>query len=116
MAEFVEVIKAKHRMCMSFFDCADCLLGCYDCATPTGDEIAEVEKTILEWAAEHPEPKKKTMLDVFHEKFPHARFNSFSHPAVCASDIFDFACNSADCFDCWNRPAPDEYQDGGEQA
>lgn len=60
--EFQEVIYQQARMCCYYEDCSDgCPLnGSKYCMVLNAEvnkkEIAKVEKSILEWAKEHPEP------------------------------------------------------------
>lgn len=69
MAEYVEVLKQKERMCKSVDSCGECPLNrlsdieCkhYLLANPT-----EAEEIIMNWAKEHP---VKTNADKFKEVF-----------------------------------------------
>lgn len=57
MAEFVEVIKQKERMCDSFSECIKCPLAknnIRDCVAFEFHNAEEAEKIIMEWAKEHP--------------------------------------------------------------
>lgn len=74
MAEFVNVIKERNRMCDHFISCgAGCpMYEVINIALPCHDWIykhpEEAERIILKWAAEHPEPdpvfeKLKSILD-----------------------------------------------------
>ena len=114
MADFVEVMRIKHRICNAANDCENCILSTAECicAMLDSDDYEGMEEKILAWAAEHPAPRKKTRAEVFLEKFPHAKLDANACPDVCAAGVFNFACTQEDCKKCWNRPAPDEYQEG----
>lgn len=73
MAEYVEVMNQKRRMCNSY---ALCSMGCplYDtdfCSKNSGEktnaDFPEVERRTMAWAAEHPEPKYPTWLEWLHD-------------------------------------------------
>ena len=63
MAEFVEVFRAAKRMCKRY-DCAMCPLSenGFECMIKPGDEIEpdEVERIVMDWAKEYPEPQYPT--------------------------------------------------------
>ena len=62
MAEFSEVMKQLNRICTKS-DCTNCpmeSMGCcgnigFHCSNPIKAE--RIEKIVMQWAAEHPEPK-----------------------------------------------------------
>ena len=63
MAEFQEVIKQFKRMCWYYQRNSDCPMGCpmngvniSQCRKVAFDEPEVTEKTVMAWAAEHPEP------------------------------------------------------------
>lgn len=62
MAEFSEVMRQFDRMCKAHAGCVDCRLatkGSTETKCSIGsfiDESEYVEREIMEWAAEHPEP------------------------------------------------------------
>lgn len=126
MAEFQEVLRQKKRYCKGRL-CGKCDLNPSEslftgCAVFTVANPAKAERIIMKWAAEHPEPKLKTMAQVFFEKFPDAPRNCAGDaPNACPGYIWDgertkyfMVCNNQ-CAPCWNRPAPDEYQEGAER-
>ena len=61
MAEFQDVMKQWRRMCDKMREQGDwcqsaiCPLG-GKCQLPSTTDIAEVERVVMQWAAEHPEP------------------------------------------------------------
>lgn len=65
---------------------------------------------------EHPaEPPRRTYRDVMLERFPNLLTQSLEND-YCVHDFFGVACPAEyheglqECEDCWNSPAPDEYQ------
>lgn len=66
MAEFTEVMRQINRLCSHYQDCVySCCPLSNDCGT-IGDyssnakQAMRIEKTVMEWAAEHPEPAYPT--------------------------------------------------------
>lgn len=58
----------------------------------------------------------KTRKEVFLERFPNAVCASTGDPCACVSNVFgqtDNICRNgnASCVNCWDEPAPDEYQE-----
>lgn len=56
----------------------------------------------------------KTRREVYLEKFPNALLDSDGNPRTCARNVFGcvVVCNtSKSCGECWDEPAPDEYQE-----
>lgn len=68
MAEFIEVMKTKERMCDSFSDCRKCPLGGENDMHCTFEfhDAEETEKIIMEWVKEQP---VITNRDKFNEVF-----------------------------------------------
>lgn len=69
MAEYVEVMEQKRRMCNSYILCS---MGCpltaiAFCDKNTGErtsaDFPEVERRVMSWAAKHPEPKYPTWAE-----------------------------------------------------
>lgn len=62
MAEFQEVIKQKLRMCRIFQMCSDCPIykAGVRCSRTTINNSEKIERVIMDWAAEHPEPRYPT--------------------------------------------------------
>ena len=65
MAEFIELFLQKRRICKRFYDnrCEGCplndsrnLCGVMSIIAVSEDEAMAFEKTVTQWAAEHPEP------------------------------------------------------------
>lgn len=72
MAEFVEVIEQKERMCNSFSECGKCPLcknNVRDCVGFEFSTAKEAERIILDWAKEHPVIPVITNREKFNEVF-----------------------------------------------
>jgi len=68
MAEYVEVMKQKKRMCNSTLCCkCDIFHLCGEdisnCSQFISNNPSEAEKIIMTWAAEHPEPVYPTWME-----------------------------------------------------
>lgn len=117
MAEFVEVMRQRNRMCKTY---THCLCGCLlaemleESGTANCNEYAkayptEFESAVMTWAKNNPE---KTMRDVLFEKFPNAQKKPDGSPYICVTHVGfkkPESCVMA-CSRCWKRPAPEEYQ------
>ena len=74
MAEFSEVSRGYIRMCESFFEtCEGCPISAcsgndiYVCRNRVLKNPEKYEDTIMNWAAEHPEPVYPTWVDWFRQ-------------------------------------------------
>lgn len=69
MAEFQEVMRQLNRLCLHYQYCSDCPM--YDECGNIGAYCSEpkhsyrIEKTVMAWAAEHPEPVYPTWGEWF---------------------------------------------------
>lgn len=71
MAEFQEVMKQLNRLCAAHNNCFedDCPLQAMGCCGNIGMHCSEslqaerIEKTVMKWAAEHPEPVYETWFE-----------------------------------------------------
>ena len=76
MANFVQTMKDWRRMCMAMEklrpddSCCGCPLEGYGCPAIYEDnshvDYNDVEKNVMSWAAEHPEPVYPTWLEWMH--------------------------------------------------
>lgn len=76
MADFVQTMKDWRRMCIAMKKerpndaCCGCRLEGYGCAAIYEDnshvDFADVEKNVVAWAAEHPEPVYPTWGEYLH--------------------------------------------------
>lgn len=118
----VKYLKTKARMTK------ECSISCDSCGFSIKNngtdkrcrslqyEYPEKAVAIAEnWEKEHP---LKTCAQVFFEKFPDAPKHSDGTPRLCAINCGIATdlnlCSSAKCYECWNEPAPDKYQEWGE--
>lgn len=115
MAEFTEIVKQAHRMCESYDNECDtsCPLGranepagmkLCECIGFTDPESAkEIEKRVLAWAAEHPEPVYPSWNEAWKELFPQAKY------IPCPELYFGVeGCDDKFCVACKDRPIPAE--------
>lgn len=60
MAEFIEVARAKRRMCKAQNGCGVCKLqgicSLLNVCSYSDDDVKKLENEVMSWAAEHPEP------------------------------------------------------------
>lgn len=122
MAEFTEIVKQAHRMCETYGphdnDCTTlCPLG--EAHRPDGMKLCEyigftdlesakeIEKRVLAWAAEHPEPVYPSWYEYQQQTFPgHSRWicpMAFGVACSCKSVTSVQACTK-----CRNNPIPAE--------
>lgn len=87
IAEFTTVLKQLRRMCANNA-CNDCPVCDKYCRVLDMSE-SEVERIVMHWAAEHPEPKYPTWEEWQKETFPEAA------DKICPLMFMDF--KSANC-------------------
>ena len=70
--EFTEVFKNAQRMCKYYeFECGNCPLCCNNgCSLPPwkGKAGDEIERRVMDWATEHPEPQYPTWWEWLADK------------------------------------------------
>ena len=118
MAEFVEVMRQARRMCKSYGDeCGPCVLHekyglCPLCAQTDDhipadwklDNMADVERIVMDWAAAHPEPRYPTRKEWQDTNFPNN--DALMRPCIFESEEY-FNCKEGDgCEKCMNKPIP----------
>ena len=110
MAEFIEVMRQAKRMCKAFTDghCSECPIGdakVLECGITVTAEMncEEVERRVMQWAAEHPEPVYPSWEEGWGQMFPGAC------ETPCPNDHFgiNIKCNIS-CAECHKRPIPAE--------
>lgn len=106
MAEFQEVMRQGRRMCERHNACASCPIFkakitcpvvCYedDCS------LVDVERIILDWAAEHPGPRYPTW-----EEWNKSNFPEVLRP-ICPKYFSNVGCKSYEtCMQCLAQPIP----------
>ena len=83
MAEFLDLVRAKRRLCNAYKDrqCNGCpmfgyedndLCGIISISGYLDSEFEEVEKTLVRWDAEHPEPVYPTWRELLGKLYPDA--------------------------------------------
>ena len=79
MAQFSEVMRQAKRMCKTFSDvhcseCPICNADALECGitVTSGMDCEEVERRVMQWAAEHPEPVYPTWREWQNRMFPDA--------------------------------------------
>ena len=110
MAQFSEVMKQAKRMCESFSDghCSDCPIGnanALECGITVTSEMdcKEVERRVMQWAAEHPEPVYPTWREWQNSVFPDAEIDI----APCTFVSRDrFKCEGKTCYVCMEQQIP----------
>lgn len=114
----IEFLKARHRMCSEKKGCMGCPIfesevrekkSCLRFEELNPEVFVEI---VEKWAKENPEPKKKTYLHDFKEKFPGASLGSDGYPAVLwcqmysENCILDSHCTRVTCNKIWDREMP----------
>ena len=110
MGEFTEVMRQARRMCESVRDgqCSECPIGnakVLECGITVTSEMdcKEVERRVMQWAAEHPEPVYPTWREWQNSTFPDA--HKFIKP--CEFGRRDqFNCTGKTCIECMEQQIP----------
>lgn len=110
MAQFTEVMRQARRMCESFRDghCSECPIGdanVLECGITVTSEMdcEEVERRVMQWAAEHPEPVYPTWREWHNSVFPDA----VKYIMPCEFDSKNlFKCKEKTCYQCIEEPIP----------
>ena len=117
MAEFTDVMRQARRMCETFCDanCSKCPIGnakALECGiTPTSEmDCKEVERRVMQWAAEHPEPVYPSWKEGWKQLFPEADIRHTLCPEVFGDKYkCDWRHDDIDiCDECLKRPMPAE--------
>ena len=108
MAEFQEVMKQAKRMCKA--NCEECPLShtvgsICPIAVTGNDEIAEIERIVMGWAKENPEPRYPTWKEWQDTNFPNN--DALMRPCIFESEEY-FGCRKLEigCEECMNKPIP----------
>lgn len=110
MSEFTDVMRQAKRMCESFSDghCSKCPVGnvrMLECGVTATSEMdcEEVERRVMQWAAEHPEPVYPTWREWQNSTFKDAH----KHIAPCTFGSRDrFKCEGKTCYVCMEQQIP----------
>lgn len=101
MAEFLEVMRQGKRLCERCGECESCPIFnakiscpvvCYEDDRP----IADVERIIMDWAAEHPEVRYPTWAEWADSNFPNA-YVTIVPCAFTVCPIIDKKCSKSEC-------------------
>lgn len=110
MAQFSEVMRQARRMCESFSDgdCSECPIGdvkVLECGITVTSRMdcEEVERRVMQWAAEHPERVYPTWREWQNSTFPDA--GRYIMPCEFESKN-RFKCNEKTCYQCVTEPIP----------
>lgn len=114
MAQFVEVMRQAKRLCAARYSLCDtnnCPLdsgeACRLNVDLDGEDFSELERIIMDWAADHPEPVYPSWYDYQQQTFPeHTRWicpMMFGVTCPCAS-----ITSAHECTKCRNNPIPAE--------
>ena len=103
MAEFQEVMRQGKRICESCHECEPCPIHKATIACPVvcyedDCSLAEVERIIMGWATEHPEPRYQTWKEWQEATFPEARNQ------LCINHFAPAECKG--CTACRSKPIP----------
>lgn len=110
MAQFSEVMRQAKRMCKAFSDghYSECPIGNADAlecgiTVTSGMDCEEVERRVMQWAAEHPEPVYPTWDEWQNVMFPDADADM----SPCEYGRRDrFGCGEKTCAECMAEPIP----------
>lgn len=110
MAQFIEVMRQAKRMCESFSDgdCSECPIGdakVLDCGITVTSRMdcEEVERRVMQWAAENPEPVYPTWDEWQNSTFKDAKIDI----TPCTFGSWNrFKCGRKACCDCKLEPIP----------
>lgn len=117
MAEFSEVMRQAARMCRSFgASCDGCKLHWFDgetlCllgGTPEtwhDSKMQDAERIVMEWAAEHPEPRYPSWHEAWNKLFREACGGVPCPKYFISEKRYDEMCIGNDCECCLESPIP----------
>ena len=117
MAEFTETMRQAKRLCAAHYGmCStnNCPLdsgeACRLNIDPDGEDYNELERIIMDWAADHPEPVYPTWKEGWKQLFPEADIRRAFCPEVFGDKYRCDWCydDNDDCDECLERPMPAE--------
>ena len=115
MAEFQEVMKQAKRMCEAHDECNDCALkemadaaGIYcPIHTMCNLDFVKFETAVMNWAAEHPEPRYPSWNEAWKQLFPDAREKINPCPGYFISgERLSELCDGGKCGKCRDSSIP----------
>ncbi len=109
MSEFTEIMRQAKRLCAAhggMCNMRNCPLddgeACRLLPDHGGEDYNELERIIMGWAAEHPEPVYPSWEEGWRQLFPGAI------TAPCIQLCTGIKCTCHDCSDCGEQPIPAE--------
>lgn len=119
-SEFIDIVRRMKRKVHRCKDCGLEHLGCDLCdGSILGDYAVAGEfivNRVKDWAADHPEKKRKTYAEDFREKYPNANLWDSDYPlGLCRKKLYgqplcEMKCRETTCSACWSEEM--EVQDG----
>lgn len=113
MSEFTDVMEQAKRMCKAFSDghCSECPIGnakVLECGITVMSEMdcEEVERRVMQWANDHPEPVYPSWEEGWRQLFPEAF--STPCPVICGKKYRIAGCPNHRCDTCKKRVMPAE--------
>lgn len=119
MAEFTEIMRQAKRLCAAHGSTCttnNCPLdggeACRLNIDLDGEDYNELERIIMDWAAEHPEPVYPTWKDGWKQLFPEADIKRVFCPEIFGDKYKCVWCHGWSCDDnyscdeCLERPIP----------
>lgn len=110
MAEFQEVMRQAARMCRAHEECDSCPIRAEmddlgeKCPFCGALDAAAIERKIMGWAKEHPEPVYPTWKEWQDTNFPNN--DALMRPCIFESEEY-FECKlEIGCEKCMNKPIP----------
>lgn len=117
MSEFTEIMRQAKRLCAahdSTCSTNNCPLdsgeACRLSVDLDGEDYNELERIIMDWAAEHPEPVYPSWAEGWRQIFPEADIRRALCPEVFGDKYRCDWCydDNDDCDECLERPMPAE--------
>lgn len=117
MSEFTEVMRQAERLCAAnggMCGANNCLLdngeACRLNIDLDGEDYNELERIIMDWAAEHPEPVYPSWAEGWRRLFPEADIRRTLCPEVFGDKYKCDWCHDDNdsCDECLERPMPAE--------
>jgi hypothetical protein len=113
MAEFCEVMKQAKRMCKALESCWECQMPRknkeYSCPlcdvnSETG-EVEKIERIVMDWAAENPEPRYPSWNEAWRQLFPDAIKGSCPcKQHFIGREYVGKSCYGEGCRECLEQP------------
>lgn len=114
MAEFSKVMRQAKRMCYYIDNCDECPLeyACnaeeFSAFTQPHVSASKMEKLIMDWAAQNPEPRYPTWQEWHDTMFAKSSLEEVPCPKFFLDQARgeNLCVESKGCTDCWSNPIP----------